>query len=194
MNRVNHLFHVASLGTLLFYVAASAQAPAPPAAVTSAPPPPATKIEAFKPAAGTVVTLGYNELGSTYGVSVDAREMRDTRGNVVRGVTVEVTQSEYRQERAFVDADELPELLKGIDALLSVKTNPTTYQNFEVRYTTKGDLQITAFNRSGQIIYAVQAGRIATAQAFLPDDYALRQLRTMFETASRQLGTQATRD
>ena len=192
MNRMNHLFHLAPLGTVLFCVAASAQAPTQPA-VTSAPPPPATKIEAFKPAAGTVVTFGYNELGSVPGISVDAREIRDTKGNVARGVAVEVTQSEYRQERAFVDTDELPELLKGIDALLGVKTNPTTYQNFEVRYTTKGDLQVTAFNSGARIRYAVQAGRITKAQAFVDED-ALRKLRTMFETASQQLGTQPGKD
>lgn len=192
MNRMNHLFHLAPLGTVLFCVAASAQAPTQPA-VTSAPPPPATKIEAFKPAAGTVVTFGYNELGSVPGISVDAREIRDTKGNVARGVAVEVTQSEYRQERAFVDTDELPELLKGIDALLGVKTNPTTYQNFEVRYTTKGDLQVTAFNSGARIRYAVQAGRITKAQAFVDED-ALRKLRTMFETASQQLGTQPVKD
>ena len=193
MSRMNRLFHLAPLGTVLLCAAASAQAPTLPAAITSTPPPPATKIEAFKPAAGTVVTFGYNELGSVPGISVDAREIRDTKGNVARGVAVEVTQSEYRQERAFVDTDELPELLKGIDALLGVKTNPTTYENFEVRYTTKGDLQITAFNNGARIRYAVQAGRISKAQAFVDED-ALRKLRTMFETASQQLGTQPVKD
>ena len=193
MNRMNQLFHLAPLAAVLFCAAASAQAPTQPAAVTSVPPPPATKIEAFKPAAGTVVTFGYNELGSVSGISVDAREIRDTKGNVARGVAVEVTQSEYRQETAFVDTDELPELLKGIDALLGVKTNPTTFENFEVRYTTKGDLQVTAFNRGAQIKYAVQAGRITKAQAFVDED-ALRKLRTVFETASQQLGTQPGKD
>jgi hypothetical protein len=178
---------------VLLCVAASAQAPALPAAVTSAPPPPATKIEAFKPAAGTVVTFGYNNLGSVSGVSVDAREIRDTKGSLVRGVVVEVSQSQYREERAFVDTDELPELLKGIDALLGVKTNPTTYQNFEVRYTTKGNLQVTAFNSGDRMRYAVQAGRITKAQAFVDED-GLRKLRAMFQTASQQLGTQLGRD
>jgi hypothetical protein len=189
MNRLTHLLYLVSFGMSPLCVAAWAQVPAQPAAVTSAPPPPATKVEAFKPAAGTLVTFGYNELGSVSGVSVDARELRDTKGNLVRGVAVEVTQSQYREERAFIDADELPELLKGIDALLGVKTNPTTFQNFEVRYTTKGELQVTAFGSAGQVKYAVQAGRISTAQAFVDED-GLRRLRTMFETASQQLGTQ----
>ena len=54
--------------------------------------------------------------------------------------------AEYREGRAFIDADEIPKLVKGIDALLDVSSNPTSFGNFEVRYSTKGDLQITGFN------------------------------------------------
>jgi len=53
-----------------------------------------------------------------------------------------------------VDADEVGELLKGFDALLEVKANPTQFKNFEVRYTTRGELQLTAFS-SRQWIYLV---------------------------------------
>jgi hypothetical protein len=123
-----------------------------------APLPPATKLEAFKPAAGSIVTLGYNDLGQTSGVAVDARELRDVSGTTVRGLLVDVTESQYREERSFVDADEIPELLKGIDALLAVKVNPTSFDKFEVRYTTKGALELTAFNSGRDIKYAIQAG------------------------------------
>src|SRR5438105_1906550 len=40
-----------------------------------------------------------------------------TGGAGVRGLLVDVTESEYRQERAFVDADEIGELLKGCPRL-----------------------------------------------------------------------------
>jgi len=121
------------------------------------------------------------------GIEVDVRELRDSKGPSVHGVVVEVTQSEYRDERSFVDADEIPELLKGIDALLAVQTNPTSFKNFEVRYTTRGDLQLTAFNNaSGKIQYAVQAGRITTAQSFI-DATDLQRLRAMFVAAGEKL-------
>jgi hypothetical protein len=194
MSRVCAPACLAVLGTMLVSAAGAAQTTVPAGASAQVPPAPATKLEAFKPAAGTVVTFGYNELGQVGAVSVDARELRDTKGDVVRGVAVEVTESEYRRERAFVDSDELPELLKGIDALLGVKANPTSYQNFEVRYTTKGELQIAAFSgHSGGISYAVQAGRLTTAQAFMDED-GLRKLRTMFEVAGQQLGGRAARN
>src|SRR5262245_65443573 len=81
-------------------------------------PPPATKLEGFKPSAGSLVTFGYDELGQGL-VSVDVRELRDSKGLIVRGLVVEVIENQYRTERSFVDADEIPELLKGIDALLA---------------------------------------------------------------------------
>jgi len=137
------------------------------------------------------VTLGYNELGGISGVSVDARELRDAKGASVRGVLVEVTQSQYREERAFIDVDELPELLKGIDALMAVRENPTQFTQFEVRYTTKGELQITAFNNSrGQIQYAVKAGRVTPAHVFT-DAEGVRLLRTQFEKAQQILSSPA---
>ncbi len=198
MNRVIHDFCVISLGVaLLCGAAACAQGPAP-VAGTSASPPPATKLEAFKPAAGTVVTVGYTELGTVSGspsgtVSVDARELRDAKGDLVRGVVVGVTKGEYQEERAFIDTDELPDLLKGMDALLSVKTNPTTYESFEVRYTTKGELQLTAFNSGSKISYAVEAGRTTHANAFA-DENGFRRLRAMFQEASQKLGTLTAKD
>lgn len=153
---------------------------------------PATKLESFKPSAGSLVTFGYDELGQGL-VSVDARELRDSKGLVVRGLVVEVYESQYRSERSFVDADEIPELLKGIDALLVVKTNPTQFKNFEVRYTTRGELELVAFNNSsGKIAYAVRAGRLVKANRTGLDTDALLKLRGQFEAGSQKLASLST--
>jgi len=173
-----------------------AQATTPAAAPVAQPAlAPATKLEAFKPAAGSVVTFAYNDLGHVGGVSVDVRELRDAHGVAVRGLVVEVYQSEYREERSFVDADEIPELLKGIDALLDVKGNPTSFENFEVRYTTRGELQLTAYNaHSNDIQYAVQTGRGVPARrtGISADD--MRKLRALFQTALDKLTSMITKD
>lgn len=122
--------------------------------------PPATKLEAFKPSAGSVLTMGLTDLGKVRGlISVQARELRDVRGLTARGLVVEVTQSQYRQERSFVDADEVPELVRGIDALLAVKANPTSFADFEVQYETHGALRVTAYSYRSGVEYAVRAGR-----------------------------------
>jgi hypothetical protein len=157
-------------------------------ASTPVAPAPATKMESFKPAAGSVLVFGYDELGTIGGISVDAREMHDARSIAVRGLMVEVTESQYRKERSFVDADEIPELLKGFDALLEVKANPTAFKSFEVRYTTKGELQLTAFSSSnGSILYAVQVGRITKAQRVGLGAGDMQKLRGLFDAAGQKL-------
>jgi hypothetical protein len=157
------------------------------AAAAAAAPAPATKLEAFKPAAGSVLTFGYDELGSVNNSSVDVREMRDTKGGQVRGAVVTVKQGEYREENAFIDTDEIPELLRGIDALLAVQVNPTKFTNFEVRYLTRGELRLTAFNNSrGKISYSIEAGRVTKAQTFV-DAGDLRKFREMFVAAEQKL-------
>src|SRR5579863_2896586 len=90
-------------------------------------PPPPTKLEAFEPTPGAIVTMGRDDLGSVKNISVDVREMRETGQPPVRGLVVEVV--EGRTERSYIDADELPALLKGIAALLEVSTNPTQFQS-----------------------------------------------------------------
>ena len=182
------------VGVLLAPVCLRAQAGGNPGRPAEVPPnpPPATKIEAFAPAAGSVLTLGFDELGVVGGVSVDVREMRDARGAGVRGLVIQVSEGQYRKEQSFVDADEIPELLKGFDALLDVKANPTQFKNFEVRYTTKGELQLTAFNAfRGGIVFAVQAGRVLKAQSLGLSEKDMRKLRGMFDEALQKLNALA---
>ena len=166
----------------------TAQAPAVAPSATQQPLP-ATKLEGFKPATGTVVTLGYEDAGppNVIGITVDIRQLRDSKNSVVKGLLVTITESANRNERAFVDADEIPELLKGIDALLAVRTNPTSFKNFEVRYTTRGALELTTFNSSnGEIKYAVQAGRI-TKTLLVIDAVDMEKLRALFVAAQTKL-------
>ena len=158
-------------------VAATAQAAAPPA----------TKLEGFRPAAGSLVTVGVTNLGRVSGVSVEVRELRDGSGAPIRGVVVQVTESQYREERSFVDSDEIPQLLRGIDALLEVRANPTSFASFQVRYATRGELSVTAFNSSdGKIDYAVDAGRVLKARRLI-NEPQLRSLRNLLQTAHEVL-------
>jgi len=155
--------------------------------------PPATKLEAFQPVAGQVTTLGYDQLGLiTPGMtvpatlSVDVRQLQGASSGVVRGVVIEIKTSVHTA-RSFVDEDELPELIKGIDALLSVKSNPTNFTNFEVKYRTKGDLVLAAFNASGdRIRFAVTAGRILTETRSI-DESEMHKFRDWMDTAQKKL-------
>jgi hypothetical protein len=171
----------------LVAVRATAQTPTVVGDVAQPAPAPATKLESFKPAPGTLVTLGYNMLDSVYGIVADVREMRDAHGTTVRGLVLDIMENEDHDERAFIDADEVPGLLKGIDALLGLKSNPTVFENFEVQYTTRGALTLTAYNQSnGDIMFMVQAGRVARAQRYL-ELADMQSLRSMFVAAQSKL-------
>ena len=167
----------------------NAQTPLADATQVNQIPPPPTKLEAFQPNPGSVMTVGRDQLGSVKGISVDVRELREPSQPPVRGVVVEVTDSSGHRERSYIDADELAGLLKGIDALLDVSTNPTQFQSFEVRYVTRGSLELTAFNRNSEVQYAVQAGRLGFAKSPRITGADLRQLREYFSAAADKLAS-----
>ncbi len=157
------------------------------------PPPPATKLEGFKPSVGSVVTLGYDEIGRigpgllTPGLLVVEIRQLQSQSDSVQGLTVTVTESQYREEMAFVDEEEISDLIKGVDALLELKSNPTKFRNFEVRYTTKGELELVAFNNAkGETQFAVRAGRAVHAKRYL-NRLELQKLRGWFQAASERL-------
>lgn len=179
-------------GIIIPLAAASQTPPAPNPEVQLQAPPPATKLEGFKPAAGTVLTVGYDELGvivpgfvNSGTVSIEARQLDDGSSRL-RGITVTVTQGQFRKEVSFVDEDELAELIQGVDMLLETKANPTKFPNFEVSYTTKGELELTAFNDSkGEIQFAIQTGRVVHATRLL-SRADLQKIRAMFQAAAER--------
>jgi hypothetical protein len=168
-----------------------AQTPAPQAPViVGPPPPPATLLEAFKPADGSVLTVGYEDLGDVGNISVDVREMRDSRGARARGLVVTIGNRRGPQEQSYVDEDELPELMKGVDALLTMGHNPTGFKNFDVQYATRGELVLTASSsRNRGIVYRVEVGRLVKLASGPMTAGEIQQLRTLFEGASQKLAT-----
>ncbi|MEO8482690.1 MAG: hypothetical protein ABI634_10800 [Acidobacteriota bacterium] len=157
---------------------------------TDAPLPPATKLEGFLPAPGSVLTIGFDPLRglqSVAGVNVEVREVRDDHGDGARGLVVRVFEGENRRDFSYVDADEVPSLLAGMDALLQINGNPTSFAMFEVRYATRGELEFTVFNNPrGEIVYAVQAGRTLRAQRVLTTADMTR-LRGLLDAAQGRL-------
>jgi hypothetical protein len=150
---------------------------------------PATRLEAFKPSAGSLVTVAYDQLGDlAFGrVRADVRELRDSKGGVVRGVLVRVSDSQYHQEQAYIDPDEIPELLRGIDAILRTRSNPTSFSAFELRYVTRGALEVSAYNTDAYVQYAIQAGRVTTATALNLNRDDIVKFRAMLVAASDRL-------
>ena len=156
--------------------------------------PAATKLEAFKPTPGSLVTLGYEDLGDiAFGrVRVDVREMRDSKGGIVRGVLVRVSDNQFHQEDAYIDPDEIPDLLRGIDAIIRTRSNPTTFKAFELRYVTRGELEVSAYNTDAYVQYAITAGRQTKATAVNLNGADISRFRAMLLTANDRLNAAAT--
>lgn len=154
------------------------------------PPPPATALEAFRAAPGAILTTSYEDLGEVAGVFVEAREMRDSDGARVRGVVVTITERQSVPDQAYVDPDELPALMKGFDALLAITSNPSgEFRNFDMRYSTKGELVLTASStRQRGVVYGVEVGRTLRSRRTL-NGGEFHQLRTLVEAALQKLAT-----
>lgn len=169
------------------------QPPIPPISpfLYGAPLPPATTLEGFRQPIGGMLTLGFDDLGEVDGVFVDVREIRDSRGNRARGLVVEVAGAQALREQSFVDADEIPGLLKAIDDLVAITANPTQFKSFEIRYMTRGEMGLTASSsRNRGIFYGVEVGRLTKARKAISAG-EMHQLRTLFEAASQKLATLA---
>lgn len=119
---------------------------------------PRTKLEAIEDRHSTVVIKGFSRITTVdvRGVRIDAVEMREL-GNVARakGIVVVVEGGEKsRDNRAFVDYEEIDPLLNAIDAMVRVDETATKLAGFEARYKTQGDLEIGVFRqtRSGTAV------------------------------------------
>jgi len=123
-------------------------------------------------------------------LTVDVRRVQDSRGSSVRGVVVEVTDGGplARTARSFVDEEELQELVNGLDALMSVRANPTTFKQFEVRYKTHGELDIAVVgSESSKMQYVITAGRVFRESRWI-NERELQQFREWILAAQRILG------
>lgn len=104
-----------------------------------------TRIEAFAARREVVLLRGSTRVGSVQGpsggaVSVEAREYREAAGGArAAGLVVEVRAGEERS-RCWVDLDEVPALLDGIDVVTKAEKAPSPLERVEASYCTRDDL------------------------------------------------------
>lgn len=143
---------------------------------TAAPTPPQTKLEAFEAQEGVVIIQGFSRIGvlrGAYGrgsVTVSAREFTNaTTGSREFGIVLEVKEGGRleRENRSFVDCDEIAPLLKGIDYIGKIDKSVTKLDSFQADCRTKGGLRLSTFNApSGDVMVAVSSGRISVYLEF----------------------------
>jgi hypothetical protein len=82
---------------------------------------------------------------------VDAVELKDT-DSATRAVGLVIALREAgenpRENRSFIDYEEIDRLLKALDAIARVNESVTKLASFEARYRTLGDLEIVVFRQS----------------------------------------------
>lgn len=116
---------------------------------------PRTKLEALDDRHSTVVIKGFTRITTIEirGIRIDAIEMREL-GNVSRAKGVVFSLREGgerpREDRAFIDYEEIEPLLNAIDVISRADETVTKLAGFEARYRTIGDLQITVFRQTSR--------------------------------------------
>lgn len=116
---------------------------------------PRTKLEAIEWQYERVLLKGFSQIATFMArdveVRVDAVELKDT-ATATRAIGLVIALRETgenpRENRAFVDYDEIDRLLQGLTAIGRVNESVTKLAGFEARYRTLGDLEIIVFRQS----------------------------------------------
>ena len=116
---------------------------------------PRTKLEAVESRYERVITKGFSQHATftVRGIEIrlDAIEMKDTvDGTRAIGLVVALRELDEnpRENRAFIDYQEVDRLIKGMESVAKVNETITKLAGFEARYRTLGDLEINVFRQT----------------------------------------------
>lgn len=114
---------------------------------------PRTKLEELEELYGAIVIKGFTRITTVEvrGVGIDAVDMRNMENaRRAKGLVIWVRSGgeQPRENRAFVDYEELDPLLNAIDVMARIDETMTRFPGFEARYKTLGDLQLSVFRQT----------------------------------------------
>jgi hypothetical protein len=158
--RLMFLWRASVLVLLLitFYGSAPAQRPGPEfrRPLACEPAEPRTRLEAIDSRVEEVVIKGFTQVASFNvrgaDIRVDAVEIREARPGGDRALGLAIVLREQgetpRDNRAFVDYEEIDRLLRALEAVTKVNESASKLVGFEARYRTVGDLEFRVFRQS----------------------------------------------
>ncbi|MDQ5844275.1 MAG: hypothetical protein M3539_03180 [Acidobacteriota bacterium] len=116
---------------------------------------PRTKLETIEAKYERVLVKGFSQIASinarSADVRVDAVELKEmSSGLRATGIVVVLRDDgeRTRENRSFVDYEEIDPLVKALDAVAKVNESVTKLVGFEARYRTLGDFEINVFRQS----------------------------------------------
>lgn len=116
---------------------------------------PRTKLEAIEWRYERVLVKGFSQIAVLpvrgADVRIDAVELKDTDAATrAIGLVIALRESgeNPRENRSFVDYEEIDRLLKAMDTVGRVSESVTKLTGFEARYRTLGDLEVVVFRQS----------------------------------------------
>lgn len=158
-------------------------------------PPPKTELEALQLKIGAVIVKGSQRIGSVRGqaqgqVEVEALDVSDASNHLRAhglALTVEEGGERGREVTAFVDYNELADLIKGLESISRLDRNETQFANFTASYRTKGDLLLSVVStRGGLTRCIVSSGEFAPATVVITLE-ELANLRALVTSARNRL-------
>ena len=155
---------------------------------------PRTKLEAIDSRYQRVLLKGFTQVGVLDArggdIRIDAVELRDTLApSRATGIVIAIkeTTEHPREERAFIDYEEIDPLVKALDTLARVNETSTKLTGFEARYRTNGDMEINVFRQSRSGVAASLSNGICDKITVLLTLDELNKLRGMILEAKTRL-------
>lgn len=183
-------FKIAGMAVLLVTLVTRAACSQPTIAERSEiPAGPKTKLEALIGTNGAVLIRQSTEVGSIGRGSIRAAAIMVTNaasGVETKGLLISPAEGAGDKENAYIDYDEIPGLLSGIDQIVSVDPATLKLANFEAVYHTRGKFSVGAYG-SGDLKSAfISTGKLS-GDAYPFDFTELARLRDLIRTAKRIL-------
>ena len=150
-------------------------------------PGPRTKLEATTGSSGAVLVRQYTEVGllGHGAISVAAIMVTNvTSETETKGLLISPSEGTGGMRNAYVDYDEIPGLLSGIDYLASVDLATLKLANFAASYQTRGNLNVTVYSDVESKKAFISTGRLSsdTQHLDLQELAHFRELITVVKT------------